>query len=133
MMKVTENINEYLLLNIWETFIFIKSTVSEYVKLVRYNISLRRHRHICNCKNKRFMSNKQLNYVTYIRVLIALYTPALNDSIRISNWHLSVRFQVITSAKINGTVFWDSEPCSLVDVCRRFKDANYLQHQKSSP
>jgi hypothetical protein len=110
MMKVTENINEYLLLNIWETFIFIKSTVSEYVKLVRYNISLPRYRHICNCKNKRFMSNKQLNYVTYIRVLIALYTPALNDSISISNWHHSVRFQVITSAKINETVFWDSAP-----------------------
>jgi hypothetical protein len=40
-----------------------------------------------------------------------------------------VIFHVLTVANMKTTVFWDSTACSLVEVNRRFRDANFLHHQ----
>jgi hypothetical protein len=40
-----------------------------------------------------------------------------------------VRFQVLTAASMKIDVFWDVEPCSLVEVYRRFRAACCLHHQ----
>jgi hypothetical protein len=46
-----------------------------------------------------------------------------------------VRFQVLTESSMNMTAFWDTVPCSLVEVGRRFRGAYWLHHQgdESSP
>jgi hypothetical protein len=40
-----------------------------------------------------------------------------------------VRFQVITAAGMNMTVFWDVAPCRLVEIDLRFRAACCLHHQ----
>jgi hypothetical protein len=40
-----------------------------------------------------------------------------------------VRFQVLTTASMKTTVFWDIAPCSLVEVCRRLRGGCCLHHQ----
>jgi hypothetical protein len=40
-----------------------------------------------------------------------------------------VRFQVLTTANMKITVFWDAVPCSLVKIYRRFRGACCLHHQ----
>jgi hypothetical protein len=53
----------------------------------------------------------------------------------VSSWRVSwtlrwkVRFQVLKAASMKITVFCDVEPCSLVEVCRRFRGASCLHHQ----
>jgi hypothetical protein len=42
-------------------------------------------------------------------------------------WAGCVRFQVLTAASTKITAFWDTEPCSPVEVDRRFRDAYCLQ------
>jgi hypothetical protein len=48
------------------------------------------------------------------------------------NFTCSVRFQVLTASSMKMAVFYVVAPCSLV-VYRRFKGANCLHHQGSSP
>jgi hypothetical protein len=36
-----------------------------------------------------------------------------------------VRFQVLTAACVKLAVFWDTAPCSLIDVYRYFRSAYY--------
>jgi hypothetical protein len=40
-----------------------------------------------------------------------------------------VRFKFLTAASMKMTVFWIAAPCSLVEVCRCFRDACYLHYQ----
>jgi hypothetical protein len=40
-----------------------------------------------------------------------------------------VRFQVLTAASMKMNAFWDTVPCSLVEVYRRFRGAYYLHHR----
>jgi hypothetical protein len=40
-----------------------------------------------------------------------------------------VRFQVLTAASMNMTVFWDVTPCSLVEIYQRFRGA-YCPHHR---
>jgi hypothetical protein len=42
-----------------------------------------------------------------------------------------VRFQVLTAASMKMTAFWNTAPCSLVEVDRRFRGA-YCLHQGTS-
>jgi hypothetical protein len=42
---------------------------------------------------------------------------------------LDERFQVLTATSMKMTSFWDTAPCSLVDVDRRFRGAYCLHHQ----
>jgi hypothetical protein len=43
--------------------------------------------------------------------------------------HALVRFQVLTTTSINMAVFWDVEPCRLVEIGRRFRGADCLHRQ----
>jgi hypothetical protein len=40
-----------------------------------------------------------------------------------------VRFQVLTAASMKFRVFWDVAPCSLIEVCGRFRGAYCLNDQ----
>jgi hypothetical protein len=40
-----------------------------------------------------------------------------------------VRFEVLKAASVKTAVFWIVEPCSLVEVYRRFRGACCLHHQ----
>jgi hypothetical protein len=40
-----------------------------------------------------------------------------------------VRFQALTAASMKKTAFWDTAPCSLTQLDRRFRCAECLQHQ----
>jgi hypothetical protein len=42
---------------------------------------------------------------------------------------ITVRFQVLTAAKMKFTVLWDVAPCSLIGVGRRFRGAYCLHHR----
>jgi hypothetical protein len=42
---------------------------------------------------------------------------------------LLVRFHVLTAIKIKMAVFWDAEPCTLLEIDRRFRVVYCLHHQ----
>jgi hypothetical protein len=42
---------------------------------------------------------------------------------------LCARFQVLTAESMKMAVFWVAVPCSLVEVCRRFRSACCLHQQ----
>jgi hypothetical protein len=40
-----------------------------------------------------------------------------------------MRLKVLTAANMKMIVFWDTAPCSLVEIDRRFRDAYCLHHR----
>jgi hypothetical protein len=47
----------------------------------------------------------------------------------IGHYFICDRFQVLTAASVKFAVFWDTAPCSLVEVDRRFRGEYYLYHE----
>jgi hypothetical protein len=43
-----------------------------------------------------------------------------------------MRFKVLMATSVKTTAFWDTAPCRLVEVDRRFRDAYCLHHRSSN-
>jgi hypothetical protein len=75
------------------------------------------------------LSNTQSGLSLPARFLAKLFY-AFNKNTGCTRYYY-VRFQVITTASTKMTAFWDIEPCSLVEVDRRFRGAYCLPSWKS--
>jgi hypothetical protein len=89
----------------------------------------------CNIRDAvSWIGSKSECIVNVIRFLIRIFNYLfVKDSgyigLKFSND--VVRFHVLTAASIKMAVFWDVAPNSLVEVCRRFRGAYYLNRKES--
>jgi hypothetical protein len=64
-------------------------------------------------------------YVFYSTLSLSVVKNIYRVSENVSCW---LRFQFVTAASVEVTVFWDTAPCSLVEIVRRFRSAYRLCH-----
>jgi hypothetical protein len=69
------------------------------------------------------------NYITAFQLNCHCCFPRCGSVIGLVNVVTHVRIQVLTAARVKMTAFWDTAPCSLVEVDRRFRRAYCLEHQ----
>jgi hypothetical protein len=61
--------------------------------------------------------------------LISIFNLPIFDSLSFNYVVRCLRSELFTTVTMTVGVFWDVTPCSLVEVCRRFKGFCCLRHQ----